>query len=290
MYFVYAILGLIIGGTVAGWGGEYLVGAVGGAMIGIVLARLARLDQRVRHLESSGRERLPERPVPERPVPEPFEEYGEPPSPQVTVVETETMAPVKPPEPTPDLAEPEQALLRESVWKSYLEKATAWFTTGNVPVKVGVIISFFGVAFLLKFAIERQLVVIPLEYRLLAVAAAGVTLIVIGWRLREKVRVYALSLQGGGAGILFLTIFSALQLWELLPAPLAFFLLVALTFATGAPGGTAKFALPGHTGRCWRFPGAGTGVHRTGPARHFVQLLPGAKRCNSRYCLVSCMA
>ena len=226
MYFFYAVLGLIIGGTVAGWGGDFLVGAVGGAMIGVVLAHVTRLDRRIRQLESSVGEQPPVPAVPE--VPPPL---------QPRVDEAETAAPLRPPESSRDLPERDQAPVGPSLLRSYMAKITAWFTTGNVPVKLGVIISFFGVAFLLKYAVERELMVIPLEFRLLAVAAAGVALIVIGWRLREKTRVYALSLQGGGAGILFLTIFAALQLWQLLPAPLAFLLLVALTFATGALAG-----------------------------------------------------
>ena len=68
-----------------------------------------------------------------------------------------------------------------------------------MPVKVGVILSFIGVAFLLKYAIDRELLVMPIEFRLVAVAAAGVALIFIGWRLRHKASVYAVSLQGGGA-------------------------------------------------------------------------------------------
>ena len=223
MYFFYAVLGLIIGGTVAGWGGDSLVGAVGGAMIGVVLAHITRLDRRIRQLESSVGEQPPVPVVPEAT-----------PALQVRVDEAETAAPLKPPASSWELPKSDQASRRPSILRSFLAKATGWITTGNVPVKIGVIISFFGVAFLLKYAIERELMVIPLEFRLLAVAAAGVALIVIGWRLREKGRVYALSLQGGGAGILFLTIFAALQLWQLLPAPLAFLLLVALTFATGA--------------------------------------------------------
>ena len=65
-------------------------------------------------------------------------------------------------------------------------------------------------------------------------AAAAVVMIFIGWRLRKKLRVYALSLQGGGAGILFLTIFAAFRIWELMPAGLAFALLAALAAFTGA--------------------------------------------------------
>jgi uncharacterized membrane protein len=126
------------------------------------------------------------------------------------------------------------ASYQPSVFDKLLPWIKNWITTGNVPVKVGVIVSFIGVSFLLKYAIDRELVAIPLEIRLLAVALAGAALIAAGWRLRERMRVYALSLQGGGAGILFLTIFAALRLWEFLPASLAFILLLALTIFMGA--------------------------------------------------------
>lgn len=108
-----------------------------------------------------------------------------------------------------------------------------WISTGNVPVKVGVIVSFFGVSFLLKYAVERQFIVIPIEARYLAVAIGAGVLLTIGWRLRNKMQTYALSLQGGGIGILYLTIFSAFRLHPLLPAPFAFVLLVLLTAFTG---------------------------------------------------------
>lgn len=98
-----------------------------------------------------------------------------------------------------------------------------FFTTGNVLVKVGVLVLFFGVAFLVKFAAEQN--VFPIELRLASVGIVGLVLLVIGWRLREKNTAYALVLQGGALGVLYLTVFSALRLYSLLPATLAFSIL-----------------------------------------------------------------
>ena len=81
-----------------------------------------------------------------------------------------------------------------------------WLTSGNVPVKVGVILSFFGVSFLFKWAVDRHLILFPIELRLGLVAVGAIVLLVLGWRLRESMRVYGLALQGGGVGILYLTI------------------------------------------------------------------------------------
>src|SRR5258706_2206339 len=99
----------------------------------------------------------------------------------------------------------------------------AWFTGGNTIVRVGLVILFVGLAFLIKYGVEHQLV--PVELRVAAVAAAGVVLLFIGWRLRLSRPGYALSLQGAAVAILYLTIFGALRLYGLLPAALAFVLL-----------------------------------------------------------------
>lgn len=114
------------------------------------------------------------------------------------------------------------------------DRAKRWLTTGNVPVKLGVIVSFFGVGFLLKYAVDNNFIEIPIGARYLFVAAASIVLLVLGWRLKERHRVYALSLQGGGIGILYLTIFAAFSLHDVLPSGLAFLLMVLLTLATGA--------------------------------------------------------
>ena len=111
--------------------------------------------------------------------------------------------------------------------------AKTWLTTGNVPVKVGLIVLFFGVAFLLKYAVDNELFRLPIELRLFSVAAIGVVLLILGWRLQDRSRVYALNLQGGGIGVLYLTIFAAFRLYDLLPATFAFALLVVLTIGGG---------------------------------------------------------
>ncbi len=101
-----------------------------------------------------------------------------------------------------------------------------YFTSGNVMVKVGAIVLFFGVAFLLKYAAEHTQV--PIEFRLLGVALGGIAVLVFGWRLRHTRTNYGLVLQGAGIGVLYLSIFAALRLYQLLPAGGAFFLLLGI--------------------------------------------------------------
>jgi uncharacterized membrane protein len=101
-----------------------------------------------------------------------------------------------------------------------------WLFGGNTLVRVGVIVLFFGVAFLLKYAAERDLV--PIELRLSAVALGGIAMLIVGWRLRVNRRGYALMLQGGGVGVMYLTVFAAFRLYKMLPGELAFGLLAGI--------------------------------------------------------------
>jgi uncharacterized membrane protein len=101
-----------------------------------------------------------------------------------------------------------------------------YFTGGNTLVRVGIIILFFGVAFLLRYAAEHSHV--PIEFRLTGVALGGIILLVLGWRLRTRRAGYALALQGGAVGILYLTVFAGLKIYSVLPAGAAFALLVLI--------------------------------------------------------------
>jgi uncharacterized membrane protein len=101
-----------------------------------------------------------------------------------------------------------------------------WFSDGNTMVRVGVVVLFFGVAFLLSYFAEH--VTVPIEFQFLAVAAGGFALIGIGIWLKHSRAAYALALVGGGLGVLYLTTFAALQLVPLLAPPAAFALLAAI--------------------------------------------------------------
>ena len=98
--------------------------------------------------------------------------------------------------------------------------------SGNLVAKLGIVILFFGVAFAIKFALENALV--PVELWFALAALGGAILLGIGWRLRERPAGFGLILQGGGVGVIYLVIFGALKLYQLLPPTLAFMLLVAV--------------------------------------------------------------
>jgi uncharacterized membrane protein len=106
----------------------------------------------------------------------------------------------------------------------------SFFTGGNTLVRVGVIVLFFGVAFLLRYMAEHTH--ISIEVRLSGVALFSIALVVLGWRLRTTRTGYALALQGGGVGILYLIVFAALRLYAILPAAIAFPLLALVAIVS----------------------------------------------------------
>ena len=108
-----------------------------------------------------------------------------------------------------------------------------WFTEGNVPVKVGMLILFAGVAALLKYASDQGWLRLPIELRLAGVALAAIGALGFGWRERLRRRSFGLSLQGGAVGVLLLTVFAAFRLYGLLPAGAAFALLLVLVAGAG---------------------------------------------------------
>ncbi len=106
----------------------------------------------------------------------------------------------------------------------------AWFTGGNALTRIGVVVLFFGVGFLLKhFAWDFT---VPIELRLAGVGLLGAALIAIGIRLQRGRPGYGLSLQGAGAGILYLTVFAAFRFYDVLPATAALTLLALVAVLT----------------------------------------------------------
>lgn len=125
---------------------------------------------------------------------------------------------------------------------SPFEFAWRWFTGGNTVVKVGIVVLFFGVGFLIKYAAEHAL--LPIQMRLAGVALFAIGLLAQGWRLARRhapdgesgadpsdhreaalarIKVgYGLLLQGAAVGLLYLTVFGAFKLYDLLPGGLAF--------------------------------------------------------------------
>jgi uncharacterized membrane protein len=228
-------VGLLVGGLVA-WFVSELLGVHGlafvvfGAAVGAVLARqqgrIAALGERIDQIERQAvgapaaplqarRDAAQAKPAPE---PEPVPTAPAKVEPRPVPMSKAVAPPVEVDESSP------------SVTTSLGQSLVAWFKGGNTIVRVAVLLLFIGVAFLLRYAAEHAL--LPLEARLGLVALGGLALAGVGWRLRDKRRGYALSLQGAGVGIVYLTLFAAFRLYQLVPAGLTFALLVVLAGVT----------------------------------------------------------
>ncbi|MBE2210201.1 MAG: DUF2339 domain-containing protein [Xanthomonadaceae bacterium] len=108
-----------------------------------------------------------------------------------------------------------------------------WFSTGNVPVKVGMLVLLAGVAALLKYASDQGWLRMPIELRLAGVALAALAALVFGWRKRVAKPAFARALQGGAIGILLLVVFAAAKMYGLMPMGLAFGISVVLIAGLG---------------------------------------------------------
>ncbi|MDR2220596.1 MAG: DUF2339 domain-containing protein [Methylobacillus sp.] len=168
------------------------------------------------------------------PVAEPVKPAAQP---VATEAKPQTPAPAKPatlssresaiitPSPKATVTAPREPKKPNAIWR--------WFTEGNVPVKIGMVVLFAGVAALLKY------MNIDVGVRVSLVAVAALAGLVFGWMQRDKKRVFALSLQGGAIGVLLITIFACFRILHdgngvpLLPSQAAFVLLVVLVVCTG---------------------------------------------------------
>lgn len=226
--FVLPAIFAVVGFTVGQMAGSALVSAALGFLAALFWQHLQENRQRVdslrRELEGlrglilsqasePRRTETPTQPPPSTPTP-PAQEATPPP---IALRE-------EPPRPAPPSHPVEPA--RPGALDSAVTTIIRFFTTGNVIAKVGVVMLFLGVSFLVKYVGDQGW--LPIEARLTAAAAGGIGLVGLGWRLRAK-RAFGLVLQGGGVGIFYLTIFAAFRLYDLIPGGLAFGLLFATT-------------------------------------------------------------
>lgn len=101
-----------------------------------------------------------------------------------------------------------------------------FFTEGNPIVRIGMVVMFFGLAFLVKYAANQGM--FPLELRMAIVAAIALALIILGWKTRAREGGYGLVLQGGGIGALYLTVFAAAKMYSLMPTGVALALMLLI--------------------------------------------------------------
>ena len=252
MQWIFMLIGLVLGWTLDESFSDAGIGALLGMGIGqaIRLAKLsAQADQQARQLETTQKalialgERLRQLEVPapansvivEPSVPEPPPVVAKP---ELVWELPAELAPVavaaQASQPLPDdawVAAPTPKAPAAPRGPNLIERAISgarnWLFGGNTVLRVGVVLLFLGLAFLLRYATEG--VVVPIELRYAGVAAAAIGLLGLGWWLRLRNSNYGLMLQGTGIAVLYLTVFAAMRLHPLIDPGAALGLLVAVT-------------------------------------------------------------
>ena len=228
LFFVFLVFGVPIGVVVLLMGTR--------AQVRLLSDRVSAFERRLSDLshrppESEGRVATPQTvagppTTPQtatKPTPrEPARAATTPSAPSTPSTPSTPSAPVTfkpPPEPEPIPESP-------SAVSAWVEAAKSWLFGGNTVVRVGVVILFVGVAFLFNYAADRGW--LPIELRLGGAAVGGLGLLAVGWTLRRSRREYGLALQGGGAGIVYLTSFAAVNVYGLIGAGVGLAVMVAL--------------------------------------------------------------
>ena len=109
-----------------------------------------------------------------------------------------------------------------SLWKSL----SSFVSGGHLWVAGGVLLLFIAFAMLLTYMASRGMFTI--EMRIVTGALAGIVMLAIGWRFRERKPTYALILQGGGIGLLYMSVFAASKFTTLLSPEFALILISLL--------------------------------------------------------------
>ncbi len=113
---------------------------------------------------------------------------------------------------------------------SLAAKAKTWLLSGNLVAKLGLLILFIGVSFLLKYVAAQ--ITVPIELRLAGIALADIALLGWAWRIRASRPGISLPVQGAALAILMMVVFGAFRLYHLIPGGMAFALLLVLTAFT----------------------------------------------------------
>ncbi|PWC12857.1 DUF2339 domain-containing protein [Brenneria roseae subsp. americana] len=149
---------------------------------------------------------------------------------KVTVSQRSDQLTTVDPSPHQDTAPRDGEMISVEKHSGILSSLAGWLLQGNPLAKIGILLLFFGLAYLMRYTIERDM--LSIQWRLGVAALISGGLLAFGWRLRHKQRLYALILQGGAVGALYITIFGAFRLYLLLPYLLAFTLLLLVCAAS----------------------------------------------------------
>jgi uncharacterized membrane protein len=99
---------------------------------------------------------------------------------------------------------------------SLLPDLTEQWIGQRALLAIGVFALLMALGYLLKLSFERGW--IPPVARCVGGALAGVVVGAVGWRLHERYRTYGAALIGCGAGMIYLSVWAACRLYEVIPS------------------------------------------------------------------------
>jgi uncharacterized membrane protein len=102
----------------------------------------------------------------------------------------------------------------------------AFIHGGNLWAAGGIILLLAGFAALITYLASRGFFTV--EMGIAAAALSGLAMLASGWRFRKKRPVYFLLLQGGGVGVLYLSVFAAHKLTPWFPPLITLILMILL--------------------------------------------------------------
>ncbi|HXG29695.1 MAG TPA: DUF2339 domain-containing protein, partial [Nevskiales bacterium] len=199
-----------------------------GALGGFAWSLLSHWQKRFAALEAALKT-TPARPVAAVAAPAPEPAVSQPAAAPPATAAATARPPTPEPPSRPSWKEAAPQSLEPSLLSRWVEAGLAWFKRGNPMARVGIVVLFFGGAFLARYAAESGL--FPIEVRLMTLAAGAMVLLGLGWRLRDNNRNYALILQGGGIAVLYLTVFAALKLYHLVAPGFALPVMIVIALA-----------------------------------------------------------
>ena len=137
-------------------------------------------------------------------------------------------APVQPQQTAHPLPSSSPPRFEENVIDKVMAYIHKFFTDGHVVAKFGMLFVIIGIGSILTIAYDKELFSISMPVRFTGSGLLGLVLIIFGWRFRDSKRLYALILQGGGIGVMYLTVFGATKFFSMVPITLAFIIMVSL--------------------------------------------------------------
>ncbi len=165
--------------------------------------RMERLEQRVQVLETLLRQVV-------------AESRGT--SPHPALVPTPNASPAPPPPPPPALGPvvPPPPRRPAAPRRESMPALTEQWIGQRALLAIGVFALLMALGYLLKLSFERGW--IPPVARCVGGALAGVAVGAVGWRLHSRYRTYGAALIGCGAGMIYLSVWAACRLYEVIPS------------------------------------------------------------------------